>query len=59
MTGVFIVLTSMAAVQADDVRAYYLLRVDLYSQHFEWLAIQTTTNCHGVAAFDFASVRLR
>ena len=48
-------LASMAAVQADDVRASFLFVGDLNGHHHEWLG-STTTNCHGVAAFDFATV---
>ena len=45
----------MAAVQADDVRASFLFVGDLNGHHQEWLG-STTTNRHGVAAFDFAKV---
>ena len=45
----------MAAVQAEDVRASFLLLSDLNNHHVEWLG-STTTNPHGVAAFDFATV---
>ena len=48
-------LTSMAAVQAEDVRATFLFVGDLNVHHQEWLA-SLTTNHHGVAAFDFANV---
>ena len=48
-------LTSMAAVQADDVRASFLFVGDLNSHHQEGFGF-TTTNRHGVAAFDFATV---
>ena len=48
-------LTSMAAVQAEDVRASFLLVGDLNGHHQEWLG-SATTNSHGVAAFDFATV---
>ena len=48
-------LTSIAAVQAEDVRASFLFVGDLNSHHQEWLS-STTTNRHGVAAFDFATV---
>ena len=48
-------LTSMAAVQAEDVRASFLFVGDLNVHHQEWLS-STTTNRHGVAAFDFATV---
>ena len=56
MTGFFdCLLTSMAAVQAEDVRASLLFVGDLNCHHQEWLGY-TTTNRHGVAAFDFATV---
>ena len=45
----------MAAVQAEDVRASFLFMGDLNGHHQEWLGSRTT-NCHGVAAFDFAAV---
>ena len=45
----------MAAVQAKDVHASFLFVVDLNGHHQEWLRF-TTTNRHGVAAFDFATV---
>ena len=48
-------LTSMAAVQAEDVRASFLFVGDQNGHHQEWLGC-TTTNSHGVAAFDFATV---
>ena len=49
-------LSSMAAVQqAEDVRASFLFVGDLNDHHQEWLG-STTMNCHGVAAFDFATV---
>ena len=48
----------MAAVQAEDVRASFLFVSDLNGHYQEWLE-STTTNRHGVAAFDFASLRLR
>ena len=48
-------LTSMAAVQAEDVCASFLFVDDLNGLHQEWLG-STTTNRHGVAAFDFATV---
>ena len=47
--------TSMAAVQAEDVRASFLFAGDLNGHHQEWLG-STTTNSHGVAAFDYATV---
>ena len=48
-------LTSMAAVQAEDVHASFLLVGELNGHHQEWLG-SMTTNRHGVAAFDFATV---
>ena len=48
-------LTSMPAVQAEDVRASFLFVGDLNGHHREWLG-STTTNSHGVEAFDFATV---
>ena len=51
-------LTSMAAVQAEEVLAYFLFVGDLNGHHQEWMG-STTTNRHGVASFYFASLRLR
>ena len=48
-------LASMAAVQAEDVRASFMFVGDLNGHHQEWLG-STTTNRHGVASFDFATV---
>ena len=48
-------LASMAAVQAEDVHASFLFVGDLNGHHQEWLS-SMTMNCHGVAAFDFATV---
>ena len=45
----------MATVQAEDVRASFLFVGDLNGHHQEWLG-STTTNGHGVATFDFATV---
>ena len=50
-------LASMAAVQAEDVHASFLFVGDLNGHHLEWLG-SMTTNHHGVAAFDFATVCL-
>ena len=47
-------LASMAAVQAEDIRASLLFMGDL-NGHQEWLG-STTMNSHGVAAFDFTAV---
>ena len=48
-------LTSMAAVQAEDLRASFLFMGDLNGHHQEWLG-SAMTNSHGVAAFDFTTV---
>ena len=48
-------LASMAAVQTEDIRAFFLFVGDLNGHHLEWLG-STTTNRHGVAALDFATV---
>ena len=45
----------MAAVQAEDICASFLFVGDLNGHHQEWLG-STTTNRHGVGAFDFATV---
>ena len=45
----------MAAMQAEDVRASFLFVGDLNDHHQEWLGY-TTTNRHGVAAFDFVTL---
>ena len=47
-------LTSMAVLQAEDVRASFLFVGDLNGQHQEWLG-SSMTNSHGVAAFDFVT----
>ena len=48
-------VASMAAVQAEDIRASYLFLVDFNDHHQKWLE-STTTNRHGIAAFDFTTV---
>ena len=48
-------LTAMASVQAADARASYVFVGDLNDHHQEWLG-SSTTNRHGVAALDFATV---
>ena len=45
----------MAAVQVEDTRASFLFVGDVNGHHQEWLG-SMTTNRHGVAAFDFATV---
>ena len=47
--------TSMAGVEAEDVRASLMFVGDLNGHHQEWWSL-TTTNRYGVAAFDFATV---
>ena len=51
----YCLLVSMAAVQTEDVRASFLFVGALNDHHQEWLG-STTTNRHGVAAFDFSTV---
>ena len=46
-------LTSMAVMQARDVCTSSMFVADLNGQHQEWLG-STTTNRHGVAAFDYS-----
>ena len=48
-------LASIVAVQTEDIRASFLFVGDLNGHHQEWLG-STTTNRHGVAAVDFATV---
>ena len=51
----YCLLTAMATVQAADARDSFLFVGDLNGHHQEWLG-STTTNRHGVAAIDFATV---
>ena len=48
-------LASMAALQAEDVRASFLFVGDLNGHNQEWLG-STTKNRHGVVSFYFATV---
>ena len=48
-------LASMAAVQAEDIRAFFLFVGDLNGHHWEWLGSRTM-NRHGVSAFGFATI---
>ena len=48
-------LTALAAGQAVDVHALFLLVGDLNGHHQEWLG-STTTNRNDVMTFDFATV---
>ena len=48
-------LTSMSAVQAEDVCASFLFVGDLNGHHLEWLGSAITYR-HGVAAFGFGTV---
>ena len=48
-------LTSMVAVQTEDILASFLFVGNLNGHHQEWFG-STTTNRHGVAAFYFATV---
>ena len=49
-------LTSMAAVQAEDVRGSFPFVGDLNDHHQEWLGSTKYEPSYGVAAFDFATV---
>ena len=51
----YCLLASMAAVQAEDIRASFLFVGDLNGHYQECLS-STPTNCHEVAAFDFTTV---
>ena len=51
----YCLLASTATVQTEDIRAFFLFVGDLNGHHQEWLG-STTTNRHGDAAFDFATV---
>ena len=55
MTIFYCLLTSMTAVQAEDMHASFLFVGDLNAHHHEWLDSKTT-NRHDVAAFDFVTV---
>ena len=48
-------LASMAAVQTEYTRASLMFVGDLNGLHQEWLS-SSTTNHHGVAAFDLATI---
>ena len=48
-------LTTIAAVQAADACASFHFVCDLNGHHQEWLGF-ATTNRHGVAALEFATV---
>ena len=48
-------LASMVSVQAGDVHASFLFVGDFNRDHQEWLG-SMTTNSHGVAPLDFATV---
>ena len=48
-------LASLAALQTEDIHASFLFVGDLNGHHQECLG-STTSNRHGVAAFDFTTV---
>ena len=50
-------LASMAAVQAEDVRASFLFVGDLNGHHQEWLD-STTTNRHGISQQALVAISL-
>ena len=51
----YYLLSAMAAVQAEEVRASFQFVDDLNGHHQEWLG-STTTNRHGVATIGSATV---
>ena len=51
----YCLLASMIAVQAEDVYASFLFKGDLNGHNKVWLG-STTSNCHGVAAFNFTTI---
>ena len=51
----YCLLALMASVLSEDIRASFPFVGDLNGHHQEWLG-SITTNRHGVAAFDFATV---
>ena len=51
----YCLLASMTTVQAEDIRASFLFVGDSNGHHQEWLG-SNTTKCHGVAAFDYATI---
>ena len=51
----YCLLASMAAVQAENIHASFLFVLDLNGHNKVWLG-STTTNRHGVVAFDFTTV---
>ena len=51
----YCLLTSTAAVKAEDVRASFQSVGDLNGHHREWFG-STTPKSHGVAEFNFATV---
>ena len=48
-------LTSMASVRKSDEKAAFLFVGDFNAHHREWLSSVSTTNYHGLRAFDFSS----
>ena len=48
-------IAPMAAVQAEDIRASFLIVGDLNDHHQVWFG-STKSNRHGVVAFDFVTV---
>ena len=55
MTRFVTLITSMAALTAENVHTSFLLLCDLNGHYQKWLG-STATNHIGVAAFDFAIV---
>ena len=54
--GIFdCLLVSMAAIQENDRKAYFVFIGDFNVHHKEWLNSISQTDCHGLRALDFSS----
>ena len=47
--------SSMASIQESDRKASFIFIRDFNAHHRDWLNSVSPTDCHGVAAFDFAT----
>ena len=45
----------MATVQSKDAKACFVFDGDFNAHHVEWLGSVSPTDCHGIAAHDFAN----
>ena len=48
-------LNGMALAQSNDAKASFVFVGDFNAHHTEWLGSVTPTDCHGIAALDFAT----